>query len=53
MGGMTYALIALQTVVGIVQVFLPKLLGGERNAHKVIKYHRVMGYSILAMALMT
>lgn len=43
----------LQTVIGAVQFFAPKLLGGERNAHKVYKWHRLLGYMILTLGLIT
>ncbi|KAI5306361.1 Serine--tRNA ligase, mitochondrial [Ascosphaera pollenicola] len=53
LGLATYGAISLQTIVGVVQFFAPWLLGGERNAHKVYKYHRLLGYCILTLGLVT
>ena len=43
----------LQAFVGFTQYFVPQLYGGESNAKKLYKYHRVSGYVILVLALAT
>ena len=53
LGLITYILTALQAVVGITQYFIPQLYGGEANAKKLYKYHRVGGYVILLAMLAT
>jgi uncharacterized membrane-anchored protein len=53
LGLITYILTALQAVVGITQYFVPQLYGGEANAKKLYKYHRVGGYVILLAMLAT
>jgi len=39
--------------VGFTQYFVPALYGGEENARKLYKYHRVAGYFIFLMLLAT
>lgn len=53
LGLVTYILILIQTVVGITQYFTPGLYGGMDNAKSLYKYHRVSGYVILVLMLVT
>ena len=53
LGLITYILILCQVVVGFTQYFVPGLYGGEENAKKLYKYHRVAGYFIFLMLLAT
>lgn len=50
---MTYILFFLQAIVGVAQLYVPALFGGEENAKKVYKYHRMSGYLIVLMTLVT
>ncbi|KAK7696429.1 hypothetical protein QCA50_001086 [Cerrena zonata] len=49
----TYILMFLQATVGIVQFYLPNVVGGEANAKAIYKYHRISGYLILLFILAT
>lgn len=53
LGLITYILILTQAVIGFTQYFVPALYGGEENAKKLYKYHRVGGYLTLLMLLVT
>ncbi|MDI1487413.1 MAG: hypothetical protein OHK93_006683 [Ramalina farinacea] len=53
LGLITYILFFLQAIVGIAQLYIPALFGGEENAKKVYKYHRMSGYFIVLMTLAT
>ncbi|RMD44414.1 hypothetical protein DV735_g759, partial [Chaetothyriales sp. CBS 134920] len=53
LGLVTFVLIVLQVLVGIVQYWLPGLVGGVENGKAIYKYHRVSGYAILLLALAT
>ncbi|KAG9694041.1 hypothetical protein KCU95_g3174, partial [Aureobasidium melanogenum] len=53
MGLITYILILIQALVGFTQYFVPQIYGGEENAKKLYKYHRVSGYIIFLMLLAT
>lgn len=53
MGVTTYVLLVLQALVGFTQYFTPALYGGEENAKKVWKYHRLSGYVIFVLMLAT
>ncbi|KAF2233770.1 hypothetical protein EV356DRAFT_503310 [Viridothelium virens] len=53
LGLITYIAMALQAIVGITQYFVPQIYGGESNAKKLYKYHRMSGYVILILALAT
>jgi len=48
----TYIIIVLQALVGFTQLFLPSLYGGEENAKKIYKYHRVFGYGVVLPLLL-
>jgi hypothetical protein len=49
----TYILLLVQAVVGITQYFVPQLYGGVDNAKKIYKYHRVAGYVLFTLMLVT
>lgn len=53
LGLLTYILIFIQFIVGAVQFYFPNLLGGVDSAKAVYKYHRVSGYMILILGLIT
>ncbi|CAD0083495.1 unnamed protein product [Aureobasidium vineae] len=53
LGLITYILILIQGLVGFTQYFVPQIYGGEENAKKLYKYHRVSGYFIFLMLLAT
>ena len=53
LGVITYIVLILQVLIGIAQYYIPNLLGGVSNAKKVYKYHRVSGYVILLLTLVT
>lgn len=50
-GFITYSLLALQVVVGVLQFYLPWLFGGQAKAKKLYKYHRVSGYLALLLVI--
>ncbi|KAI5248816.1 hypothetical protein E4T43_01133 [Aureobasidium subglaciale] len=53
LGLITYILILIQGLVGFTQYFVPQIYGGEENAKKLYKYHRVSGYFIFLVLLAT
>ncbi|RMZ77281.1 hypothetical protein DV737_g4461, partial [Chaetothyriales sp. CBS 132003] len=53
LGLVTFILIGLQALVGVVQYWLPWLVGGVENGKAIYKYHRISGYIILLLALAT
>lgn len=53
MGLVTYIIFLLQAIVGITQYYTPKLYGGEAQAKKIWKYHRMSGYGLLVLSLAT
>ncbi|KAK1140122.1 Serine--tRNA ligase, mitochondrial [Aspergillus melleus] len=54
MGLVTYSLIILQALGGVVQYFLPSLvLGGANRGKRFYKYHRASGYVLLLLELAT
>ena len=53
LGLITYVIIFLQGIVGLVQLWIPSLVGGEANAKAMYKYHRVAGYFVLIMLFVT
>jgi heme A synthase len=53
LGLITYILLLIQAFVGITQYFLPQLYGGVDNAKKIYKYHRVGGYVLFTLMLVT
>ncbi|CCG81725.1 Predicted protein [Taphrina deformans PYCC 5710] len=44
-------LLGLQVLVGLVQYYLPNLLGGEARAKGLYKWHRLAGYLLTALVL--
>ncbi|BFZ63336.1 hypothetical protein YB2330_004458 [Saitoella coloradoensis] len=52
-GVATYFLLLGQALVGVVQYFCPRVVGGVENGKKLYKYHRVAGYVVLGMVLVT
>lgn len=54
MGLITFILIVLQVLIGIIQFYLPEtVLGSVDNGKKIYKYHRMSGYLILLFSLAT
>lgn len=53
LGLITYILLLIQATIGFTQYFVPQLYGGEENAKKLYKYHRVGGYVIFIVMLST
>lgn len=54
LGLITYIAIVLQTVVGVVQYFLPVTVFGSVDAGKrIYKYHRWSGYVLLLLEVAT
>ncbi|KAL9638236.1 MAG: hypothetical protein Q9164_001687, partial [Protoblastenia rupestris] len=53
LGLITYILFFIQAIVGVTQYYAPALYGGVDNAKKVYKYHRMSGYVIVVMGLIT
>ena len=53
LGLIVYIIVAIQAFVGITQFFTPGLYGGESNAKKLYKWHRMSGYLVLVLMLAT
>jgi len=53
LGIITYILLLVQAIVGVLQYFYPQVFGGVDNAKKVYKYHRLSGYLIFVLATAT
>lgn len=53
LGLTTYSLLALQVLVGFTQYYTPGLYGSVDNAKAMYKYHRISGYVIAVMLLVT
>ena len=53
LGLTTYILLVLQGLVGLAQFYIPALFGGVDNAKAVYKYHRISGYLVSILALIT
>lgn len=53
LGLVTYILLVIQAVAGITAYFLPGIYGGEENAKRLYKYHRVGGYVTFLVMLAT
>lgn len=53
LGLITYILLLTQALVGVTQYFVPQIYGGEENAKKLYKYHRVGGYVTFLVMLAT
>ncbi|KAL5606669.1 hypothetical protein BROUX41_003065 [Berkeleyomyces rouxiae] len=52
-GVLTGTFMALQLLVGITMWAIPSLYGGEQQAKRIWKYHRMSGYTILLLTLAT
>jgi hypothetical protein len=53
LGLTTYILLVIQSLVGFTQYFVPRVYGGVDNAKAIYKWHRMSGYVILVMMLVT
>jgi hypothetical protein len=53
LGLITYILLFFQAAVGVTQYFTPQLYGGVNNAKKLYKYHRISGYVLFTLMLVT
>ncbi|KAI9808973.1 MAG: hypothetical protein M1827_007095 [Pycnora praestabilis] len=53
LGLITFVLFSTQAIIGITQYYTPSIYGGEDNAKKLYKYHRVSGYLTLIMSFAT
>ncbi len=53
LGLTTYILLAIQTLVGFTQYYVPKLYGSVDKAKSIYKWHRISGYIILTLLLAT
>lgn len=54
LGLVTYIVIALQAVVGVIQYFFPiMILGSVDNGKRIYKYHRWSGYGLLVLEMAT
>ncbi|KAI9772191.1 MAG: hypothetical protein M1839_002509 [Geoglossum umbratile] len=53
LGAICYIFLFLQSLVGFTQYYTPRLYGGVNNAKKVYKYHRMSGYTVLVLLLVT
>ncbi|KAL9036353.1 MAG: hypothetical protein Q9214_006173 [Letrouitia sp. 1 TL-2023] len=53
LGIITYILFILQAIVGVAQFYTPSVFGSVDNAKSVYKYHRMSGYVLLVLSLVT
>jgi uncharacterized membrane protein len=54
LGLITFILIIIQALIGFAQFYVPStVLGSAENGKKLYKYHRMSGYLILLMLLVT
>ncbi|KAI4164607.1 MAG: hypothetical protein LQ342_001921 [Letrouitia transgressa] len=53
LGTVTYILFFLQAIVGVAQFYTPSVFGSVDNAKSVYKYHRISGYVLLVLSLVT
>lgn len=54
LGLITYVAILLQALLGVTQYFVPNLVLGSIDAgNKLYKYHRMIGYALLVLELIT
>lgn len=49
LGVVVYGLVVVQGGVGVVQYWVPGLVGGVENGKKIYKWHRVAGYAIFSL----
>jgi len=53
LGLTTYIVLILQSIVGFTQYFTPTIFGSVDNAKSIYKYHRMSGYVVLVLLLIT
>jgi cytochrome b561 len=54
LGLVTFILIIIQALIGFAQFYVPStVLGSVENGKKLYKYHRMSGYLILLLSLVT
>lgn len=53
LGLVTYILMVLQFLVGVAQFYTPNLFGSVDNAKAIYKYHRISGYLIVILSVVT
>jgi hypothetical protein len=53
LGLITTILLVTQAFIGATQYYLPQMYGGVENAKKLYKYHRVFGYALSGLVLVT
>ncbi|KAL9612542.1 MAG: hypothetical protein Q9167_002881 [Letrouitia subvulpina] len=53
LGIITYVLFFLQALVGVAQFYTPSVFGSVDNAKSIYKYHRMSGYVLLVLSLVT
>ncbi|KAL8670568.1 MAG: hypothetical protein Q9224_007663 [Gallowayella concinna] len=53
LGLITYILFFLQAIIGIAQYYTPGLFGSTEKAKSIYKYHRMSGYVLLVLSLVT
>ncbi|KAH8105370.1 eukaryotic cytochrome b561-domain-containing protein [Cristinia sonorae] len=53
LGLITYIFIFIQATVGMVQFYMPSLVGGRESARSIYKYHRIFGYLIFVFIIAT
>ena len=52
-GLVVYILLILQFLVGVAQFYFPNLFGSVDKAKSIYKYHRISGYLIVILAVIT
>lgn len=52
-GLVVFILIVLQFLIGVAQFYTPSLFGSVDNAKSIYKYHRMSGYVIIILAVVT
>lgn len=53
LGLLTYILLGLQFLVGVAQFYFPSLFGSVDKAKAMYKYHRMSGYLIVVLSVVT
>ena len=53
LGLITYIVFVLQALVGLTQLWFPRLYGSVDNAKAIYKYHRASGYLLVVFSLAT
>lgn len=53
LGIAVYAMLVIQTLVGLTQFYTPMLYGSVANAKAIYKYHRMSGYLLLVLLLVS